>query len=92
MRSNAKPRTYGKRPFVFDEGPRYVVTSDFGKGILTLYEGPNRERAVECANFWDERQDTWFEDRVLTRANDALSVANRKFDALIEHIKTGGLG
>lgn len=75
-------------PFVFRDKPRYVVTT--GKARTVIYEGNNRQKAVDRANFWDERQDTWFEDR---RVKDGpLSALFRKFDALTEHVLAGGFG
>jgi len=44
--------------------PRYVVYSAFKPDTkINVYEGNNYESAKRTANFWDERQDTWFYDR-----------------------------
>lgn len=85
-------------PFVYVEAlpaKRYVVETanrhkvDGTEVLVVIYEGNNRERAIESANFWDERQNTYFTDRyeaIALLPQDALSVANRKFDALEKHI------
>lgn len=60
----------------------FSVWSTFNKGktFELLYKGHVRKTAVDKANFWDERQDTFFcEHRI---PMDALSVALRKLDAL----------
>ena len=70
------------------EGHIYTVWSTFNHGetFELLYKGQVRQKAVDKANFWDERQDTFFVDHVIPM--DALSVANRKFDKLTESLKT----
>jgi hypothetical protein len=65
----------------------YTVWSTFnhGKTFELLYKGRLRQKATDTANFWDERQDTHFVDHVIPM--DAVSVANRKFDVLVDSLK-----
>jgi len=61
--------------------PRYVVTSVFFN--VPIYEGDNRERAVEVANFWDERGNVTFLDR---EHLSPLEWANHQFDTAIRSL------
>lgn len=76
-------------PFKYVEPSGYEVTTTFdgGKTRVNVYRGSDRDEAVRITEFWDARQDTWFSD-LSKLPQDALSVANRKFDALAEYIKT----
>jgi len=67
---------------VVDMRPRHVVTT--GHLHTVIYDGHNRERAIEIANFWDERQDTWLE--TIAPPTNPLARAMWRFDRLQELI------
>lgn len=75
--------------FKYEEPTGYAVESTFDKGQTwtNVYKGQDREEAVRIANFWDEKVDTHFFD-FNNLPQDAMSVANRKFDALEAYLKT----
>jgi len=77
---------------------RYVVLTTFNKGRTktVVYRGNNYARAVECTNFWDEKQDTWLIDtRNIDEAMDLLldDMVTRyleKIDALVDSLEWEG--
>lgn len=82
------------KPFNYKEYDvkRYTVESVFGKRNggeerVVVYNGNDRERALSTTEFWDAKQDTYFIDNYLVRANETpLERAYRKLDALEQHI------
>lgn len=60
---------------------RYIVETEFipGRRVI-VYRSNNYARAAETANFWDERQNTWFTDLALL---SPLDRAMRRFDQAI---------
>lgn len=60
---------------------RYYVEAETKPGTLVnVYDGNNRNRAVEVTNFWDERVNTYFHDRAAEQAAEETRIAALPFE------------
>ena len=63
----------------------FTVMRGTGNHIY-VYRGDNRDEAVRVCNFWDEKQDTYFNDVRQSGAQPStpLEIAMTKFDVAID--------